>query len=183
MVTTTEMTMENHLTTTTTGENDPRSWAEQAPAVIIEHILRRYHEPLRRELPALIANARAVEVENQARPLCPRGLAAHLEQVWLSVESHLHKEERILFPLILDGRGATAHMPVRVMMAEHNDHLGNLKRTIELTNGFALPPDASEAWRELYQGLRRLECDLCDHINLENEILFPRVLADDTGTT
>lgn len=175
--------MENNLTSSATGDNDPGSWAKQEFAVIIDHILRRYHDPLRRELPALITRAHAVEVDNQARPLCPRGLAAHLEQVRLSVESHLQKEERILFPLIIDGRGATAHMPVKVMMAEHSDHLGNLKRTIELTRGFALPPDASLAWRELYQGLRRLERDLCDHINLENEILFPRVLADDSGTT
>ena len=175
--------MENNLTIDAPAENDPRSWAKQEPAAIIEHILRRYHEPLRRELPALIASARTVEAANQARSLCPSGLAAHLEQVQLSVESHLQKEERILFPLIIQGRGATAHMPVRVMMAEHNDHLGNLKRIVELTKGFTLPPDAGDAWRELYQGLRRLERELCDHINLENQVLFPRVLADDTGNT
>jgi regulator of cell morphogenesis and NO signaling len=163
------------------SKNDPGYWAKQTLSAVIEHILQRYHEPLRRELPALIASARKVETENRTRGHCPHGLAAHLEQVHLSVESHLQKEERILFPLILGGRGANAHMPIKVMMAEHTDHLGNLKRTIELTQGFTLPPDASDAWRALYQALQRLERELCDHIALENEVLFPRVLADDSG--
>jgi regulator of cell morphogenesis and NO signaling len=171
-------------TSTATGsisENHPGHWAKQGLSAVVEHILQRYHEPLRRELPVLIASARAIEAGHQADPLCPHGLAAHLEEVRLSVESHLQKEEQILFPLILAGRGANAHMPIKVMMAEHNDHLGNLKRTIELTRGFALPSDASTPWRELYQALRGLERELCDHINLENEVLFPRVLTDDTG--
>jgi regulator of cell morphogenesis and NO signaling len=163
------------------NNSQPGYWAKQELPAVIEHILQRYHEPLRRELPVLIASARAVEADHQAHPTCPHGLTAHLEQVQLSVESHLQKEERILFPLILGGRGANAHMPIKVMMDEHHDHLANIKRTIELTQGFSLPSDASQAWRDLYGALRRLERDLCDHIALENEILFPRVLADDTG--
>jgi regulator of cell morphogenesis and NO signaling len=162
---------------TTTGSAD--SWADRDLAALIDHILRRYHEPLRRELPGLVASARAVEAVNHGRPYCPKGLAAHLEQVQASVESHLQKEEHILFPLILGGRGAVAHMPIKVMMAEHGDHLANLGRTAELTYAFTLPPDASPTWRELYSALRRLERDLCDHIELENQVLFTRVLADD----
>jgi regulator of cell morphogenesis and NO signaling len=165
-----------------TNNSHPGYWAQQELPAVIEHILQRYHEPLRRELPVLIASARAVEADNQAQPSCPHGLATHLEQVQLSVESHLQKEERILFPLILGGRGANAHIPIKVMMDEHGDHLANLKRTIALTQGFALPSDASQAWRDLYAALRRLEQDLCDHIALENEILFPRALAGDTDT-
>jgi regulator of cell morphogenesis and NO signaling len=164
---------------TTTGSTDTSSWVDRDLAALIDHILRRYHEPLRREIPALVASARAVEAVNHARPTCPHGLAAHLEQVQASVESHLQKEEHILFPLILGGRGAVAHMPIKVMMAEHGDHLVNLGRTAELTHGFTLPPDASPTWRELYSALRQLERDLCDHIELENQVLFTRVLADD----
>lgn len=173
--------MNSSAETASISKSHPDYWAKQELSAVIEYILQRYHEPLRRELPGLIASAHRVETENQTRGDCPRGLAAHLEQVQLSVESHLQKEERILFPLILGGRGANAHMPIKVMMAEHNDHLGNLNRTTELTRGFTLPADASDTWRELYQALQRLERDLCDHIALENEVLFPRVLADDSS--
>ncbi len=162
---------------------DLRSWAEQEPAALIDHILQRYHASLRRELPLLVASARAIEADHHGHALCPRGLTAHLEQVQASLDSHLQKEERILFPLILGGRGAVAHMPVKLMMAEHTDHLRNLTRTAELTHAFTLPTDASPAWRDLYRALRRLERDLGDHIELENHVLFPRVLAGDGGTT
>jgi regulator of cell morphogenesis and NO signaling len=155
------------------------SWAGRTPAEIIDFILRRYHEPLHRDLPGLLAAARKVEAETRGLPLCPEGLGSHLEQVALAVESHLGKEEKILFPLILAGRGRAAFMPIKVMMAEHEDHAANLARTRELTHGFALPGDASFAWRALCLDLQRLEADLKRHIDLENHVLFIRAMDGD----
>jgi regulator of cell morphogenesis and NO signaling len=154
-------------------------WESQSTATIIDFILRRFHEPLRRDLPRLINSARLVESEQH--PLGPRGLTEHLEQIKLSVESHLEKEEKILFPLIGAGRGAMAFMPIKVMMAEHEDHLANLARTRALTHGFVLPPEANTAWQTLYQDLQQLESDLNAHIHLENNILFTRVMGNDVA--
>jgi regulator of cell morphogenesis and NO signaling len=94
-----------------------------------------------------------------------------------AVDSHLAKEEQILFPLILSGRGKTAHMPVQVMMQEHEDHGQNLQRIRELTSNLQIPDYACASWRELYRSLAQLEVELMDHIHLENNILFPRVLT------
>ncbi len=149
-------------------------WRSRPLGEVIEFILTRFHEPLRRDLPDLVERARQVE-SGAARPA---GLASHLDQVRLAVESHLAKEEKILFPLILAGRGATALMPIRVMMAEHEDHAQNLRRTRELTHDFSLPADAPTAWRELYRDLDRLEAELAEHIALENDVLFTRALED-----
>jgi len=162
-------------------DNGSKSWGDQKPAELIELILERYHAPLRRDLPLLIASTRAIEAENRAEALCPLGLAAHLEQVQLEVESHLQKEEKILFPLILGGRGGMAFMPIKMMMAEHTDHLANLERVATLAHRFELPETASAAWRELYRALAQLDRELRDHIALENNVLFPRVLGGDTG--
>ncbi len=163
--------------------DDTTAWETQPPAAIIEFILHRYHEPLRRDLPVLVSGARRVEAESAQSPLCPVGLADHLEQILTAVESHLAKEEKILFPLILAGRGGSAFMPIKVMMAEHEDHVASLARTRALAHDFALPTDASEAWRSLYLDLQRLEDDLNRHIQLENNVLFTRVMsgADDGG--
>jgi regulator of cell morphogenesis and NO signaling len=172
--------MSNQATTlTAANENHAHDWAARAPSLIIDFILRRYHEPLHRDLPALVANARKVEAETRGLPLCPSGIGDHLGLIRLAVESHLGKEEKILFPLILGGRGRAAFMPITVMMAEHDDHVANLARTRALCHGFRMPNDASPSWRALYLDLERLEVDLRNHIELENNVLFTRVMGND----
>jgi len=164
---------------TTSDQEEPAmpDWAAQTPDAIIAFILRRFHEPLRSDLPVFVSTARAVETAVKENPLCPAGLANHLEQILVEVECHLDKEEKILFPLILAGRGGSAFMPIKVMMAEHDDHLANLARTRVLTHGFAVPADASQVWRTLYLDLQRFDADLNQHIQLENNVLFTRVMS------
>jgi len=170
-----------HAVTSTSREagNDNEVWEMRPPAAIIAYILHRFHEPLRRDLPVLVSDARLVEAETSRSPLRPTGLANHLEQILMAVESHLAKEEKILFPLILAGRGGNAFMPIKVMMAEHEDHVANLERTRALTHDFTLPADANDIWRTLYLDLQRLEADLNQHIQLENNVLFTRVMSGD----
>jgi len=153
-------------------------WDERPLPELIEHIVTTYHEPLRRELSVLIEGARTVERVHGFRPSCPHGLARHLEGIRSAVESHLDKEERGLFPMILAGRGRAALMPVRVMTEEHEDHGRNLAKLRELTHDYTPPPEACANWASLYRGLARLEAELMEHIHLENNILFPRALTE-----
>ena len=74
------------------------------------------------------------ERAHAARPDHPAGLVALLAEVHEAVAGHLTKEEQILFPLILAGRGPMAHMPVQVMVQEHADHVENLRRIRALTD-------------------------------------------------
>ncbi|MEW6271874.1 MAG: hemerythrin domain-containing protein [Thermodesulfobacteriota bacterium] len=113
-----------------------------------------------------------------AKPSCPRGLAAHLATMSEEVEGHLAKEEQVLFPLIVAGVGERARMPMHVMMLEHEDHGESLRRTRELTANLVPPPEACTSWRALYLGLEQLEAELFEHIHLENNVLFPRVLNE-----
>lgn len=152
-------------------------WEHRPIEALVGHILERYHEPLRVELPRLIALARRVEQAHGSRRECPHGLAVLLEEVREGIEHNLEMEEAILFPLILAGRGPTAHMPVQVMIQDHEDHDEGLRRIRELTSDLRLPPGASAAWRELYRSLERFEAELLEHIRLENEVLFPRALV------
>jgi regulator of cell morphogenesis and NO signaling len=130
------------------------------------------------ELPRLIYLAGKVEDAHAGKPECPQGLRDLLEEIQTAVESHLAKEEQILFPLILAGRGRNAHMPVNVMIQEHEDHGQNLQRIRTITRNLELPESACATWRELYRSLGQLEIELMDHIHLENNILFPRALAE-----
>jgi regulator of cell morphogenesis and NO signaling len=154
------------------------AWDKQPLPAIIQHILETYHEPLRRELPELIRLAEIVEKKHEGLELCPTGLTGHLNAIHQAVLSHLEKEERILFPLIMAGRGPQATGPVQVMEVEHEDHLANLRHTRALTFDFTTPADACSAWVELYRRLGTLESELNEHIHLENQVLFPRALYE-----
>jgi regulator of cell morphogenesis and NO signaling len=154
----------------------PAGWDERPLADLIEHLVGFYHRRLRSELPELIALAARVETRHRAKPSCPRGLAAHLAGMHESVLEHLAKEERVLFPLILSGRGALAAAPINVMEVEHEDHRATLQRTRQLTAGLVAPADACTTWRALYLRLEELERELMEHIHLENNVLFCRAL-------
>jgi regulator of cell morphogenesis and NO signaling len=158
---------------------EPQRWDARALPDLIDFILTRYHEPLRSDLPGLIEAATRVERVHADKPSCPRGLAALLTHVDAELRQHLAKEEQVLFPAIGSGRrGAQIHMPIRVMMQEHDDHGRNLQRIRELATGFEPPPEACATWRALYTGLEKLEAELMDHIHLENNVLFPRALNE-----
>lgn len=155
----------------------PERWDTKPLPDLIDFILVRYHEPLRADLSALIEAARKVERVHAQKASCPHGLAAQLEQLDAEVRQHLGKEEQVLFPAIRSGNGgAHVHMPVRVMMQEHDDHGASLGRIRELATDFSPPAEACATWRALYAGLEKLESDLMEHIHLENNVLFPRAL-------
>jgi regulator of cell morphogenesis and NO signaling len=159
------------------GEAAPPRWDERPIAELVDHIENHYHRRLRAELPELVALAAKVEARHAEKPSCPRGLQAHLEAVHESVLSHLAKEEQVLFPMIRAGRGPLAGGPIHVMEAEHVDHGEGLQRTRALTNGLQTPPEACPTWRALYLRLHELEAELMEHIHLENNVLFRRVLV------
>ena len=105
---------------------------------------------------------------------CPNGLADHLEAMAQELDSHMRKEELVLFPMITQGRGGLASMPIAAMRAEHDDHGSELRRLDALTQGITPPRDACTTWRALYTGLRSFRDDLIQHIHTENNILFER---------
>lgn len=152
-------------------------WSQRPLGEVIDHILARYHRPLREELRRLAELAAKVERVHGEKPACPHGLADHLAEMIGAVEDHLVKEEEILFPIIRHGHGPLAEAPVRLMVEEHERHGESLARVRELTGDLVPPPEACASWIVLYRGLEELERDLMDHIHLENHVLFPRALA------
>jgi regulator of cell morphogenesis and NO signaling len=169
----------HELEAATVPDAGATSWKDRPLDELVDFILARYHAPLRGDVATLIELASKVERVHEDKPSCPHGLAAHLAQVLEALESHLGKEEQILFPMIRDGSAAMALMPVKVMMQEHEDHGQNLRRTRELTADLVAPPEACTTWRALYAGLTRLEAELMQHIHLENNLLFPRAVNGD----
>ena len=142
-------------------------------AELIEHILGRYHEVHRQQLPELIRMARRVEAVHREHPLVPRGLADHLETMEQELLEHMAKEEQILFPLLKQGGHPMVVHPIGVMRHEHVSHGAQIERLAALTAQHQPPGDACNTWRALYAGTARLTEDLIEHIHLENNLLFP----------
>ena len=146
-----------------------------APSVseLIDHILQRYHEVHRQQLPELIRMARRVEAVHRDHPQVPRGLADHLETMEQELLEHMAKEEQILFPLLKQGGHPMVVHPIGMMRHEHVSHGAQIERLAQLTQQHQPPAGACNTWQALYAGTARLTEDLIEHIHTENNLLFP----------
>lgn len=154
-----------------------QDFPEAAPA-LINHILERYHETHRRELPELIRLAEKVERVHATHPDAPLGLAAALSVMAQELETHMMKEEAVLFPMMRLGTHPAIAHPVARMRLEHDDHGERLREIERLYRHGVLPVDACGSWRALYTGVRKLADDLMQHIHLENNVLFPQFATE-----
>jgi regulator of cell morphogenesis and NO signaling len=156
----------------------PVNWELRSQAELVAHIVDHYHAGLRRDLPLLIDAARSVEREHRDHADRPTGLADLLEEFSNELESHMAKEERVLFPTLRTGqRGGQVDMPIRMMEREHEGHDEMLARIRQVTRDLTAPASAPAAWSKLYVDLSALESELREHIYLENNVLFARALG------
>lgn len=145
----------------------------RSPSQLIDHVLSRYHEVHRQQLPELIRMARRVEAVHRDHPLVPQGLANHLETMEQELLDHMAKEEQVLFPLLKQGGHHMVIHPIGMMRHEHVSHGAQLERLTALAHQHQPPAGACNTWQALYAGTARLAEDLVDHIHLENNVLFP----------
>ncbi len=173
------------------AEAEEQDWSAEPLTAIVEHILARYHRPLQEELPRLRVMAQKVNRAHGASfPDMIPPLQQRLNELADDLESHMMKEERVLFPYIValekavaEGRllprspfGTVAN-PIAAMEAEHDDAGRLLAEMNRLTGGYALPEGACNTFRALFHGLSELEREMHLHVHLENHVLFPRAAA------
>ncbi len=167
-----------------------RHWQNQPVADLVAHINATHHVFVRQEcsrIEALAAKVVAVHGKNHPELLRVQEIFSALAEE-LSV--HLMKEEQILFPYVLRleenflaGEPAPPAMfgtvtnPIRMMMMDHDGAGDALKQLRSVTKDYSAPDDACTSYHTLYDALQKFEADLHQHIHLENNILFPRVVA------
>lgn len=146
---------------------------ETTADALIDHILTRYHDVHRAQLPELVRMARRVEAVHVNNPYVPAGLADLLEDIQQEMLDHMAKEENVLFPMLKAGGNPFVGQPIGMMRTEHISHGAALDRINVLTNDATPPPGACNTWRALYTGIAQFNDDLINHIHLENNVLFP----------
>jgi regulator of cell morphogenesis and NO signaling len=98
------------------------------------------------------------------------------------LSSHLRKEEFVLFPYIKQRISESVpSMPLlnsvlQQMRREHRQYTDTMSQIRKLTNNYTAPDDACIQIRLCLAVLNEFEYDLVEHIYLENNILFPKLL-------
>ncbi|HEY9791403.1 MAG TPA: iron-sulfur cluster repair di-iron protein [Candidatus Obscuribacterales bacterium] len=161
-------------------------WTKQSLTKLIAHIVHKYHEPLRQQLPSihqLAEKVARVHGHNHKEMVKVLHIFTRFKA---QLEQHMQKEELILFPAISameNGGGAAAfgcgggiEMPINVMTQEHDDAGDALMAMRKLTNDYTPPADACNSFKVLLFSLSSLESEMHHHVHKENSILFPRAV-------
>lgn len=162
---------------------------------LIEHIVTTHHVYLKQEIPRLqqLLN-KVVSVHGEKHSELGR-IQQTFQEMSAELNSHMMKEEHILFPHIIALENAvnsgrpkprpafgTVSNPVHMMQLEHDSAGAALKSISELSNNYTPPEKACLSYKTLYSALKEFESDLHQHVHLENNILFPRAIAMESET-
>ncbi|MEJ2635155.1 MAG: iron-sulfur cluster repair di-iron protein [Calditrichia bacterium] len=156
---------------------------------LADYIVNNHHAYVRRalaELPQYLS--KLVEAHGATHHELSR-INEMFSAVKIELESHMMKEERILFPYIRQLAAAkrnggsapvpgfgTIENPVRMMEAEHQSAGEAMEEISRLSGNYKLPADGCATYSMVYSELKAFEDDLHQHIHLENNILFPKAI-------
>ena len=154
--------------------------------VLADYIINKHHAYVIENMPMILSHLRKVALKHGDKHPENIQIALKFEEVSNELESHMRKEELILFPYIkrlveIKKNSKTSAVvnsfinnPIKVMEHEH-ETVGNLMLEIrKLSNDFMPPANACTTYKLSYNELREFEEDLHQHIHLENNILFPK---------
>lgn len=134
---------------------------------LVEHVLERFHEAHRRDLPRIVALAHDVEAGAG-----PAGFAAPFAALAEALEMHMFKEEMRLFPMMEQGGNSLIVRLIDDMQAEHGLH-GDEIAHIEALLQAVPAAGAGSALASLRTAWTGFLADLAEHTQLEDERLFP----------
>jgi regulator of cell morphogenesis and NO signaling len=160
-------------------------WSAVPLAEIIDQALARYDQRLHSELPRIQQLGReALEAQDPPTPALGE-VGRVFDLLVASLSEHAPKEAHVVFPLVreLERDGPRARLPVatlepaiRVLTREHDCLAAALFRLRRLTGDYTAPASWGESGHALYHGLDAFDRGLSDHLRLEDDVLFPRVL-------
>lgn len=107
----------------------------------------------------------------------------------LDLEEHMEKEERVLFPFIIQMKRAQSkgfslettpfgsiENQVIIMKEEHNLEGQRFRKIAALTNNYIPHTEACNTYKAAFSMLEDFEINLHKHIHMENNILFPKAI-------
>jgi regulator of cell morphogenesis and NO signaling len=177
------------LATADTAVREEPGFETSSLEELINHIVGKHHSFTRLEIARLTALLDKVCMAHGEKHTELLQINLLFRELGDELETHMDKEERVLFPYIVRMEAAakqllplyrppfgTVDNPVRMMKIEHDRAGELLKKIRRLSSDFVTPADGCLSYHALYQALEAFEKDLHQHIHLENNLLFPRAI-------
>lgn len=166
-------------------EKNQMPFTEMTAAQLVSYIITNHHYYVKNNLSSIYGHIEKVVTKHgNYYPNMPLVLNLFMA-VTEELLPHMEKEEKILFPRIIEMSKQNANIihssqgsglldnPIMMMEKEH-DRVGQLIFEIRaLTNQYTPPDDACTTHKICLEALKVFEEDLHRHIHLENNILFP----------
>lgn len=164
--------------------NESTNWSEANFSILIDHIIQKHHRYIQEELPQLspyVTKVFRVHGQTESHLSTVHRLFHELK---LELEQHIIKEETLVFPLIkkYEQNSTQENLILAIERLEEleqeHDGAGDLIKELRIiTNDFTPPEHACRTYRMVYNRLEDFESDLFQHVHLENNILFKRLLS------
>jgi regulator of cell morphogenesis and NO signaling len=157
---------------------------------LCNYIMETHHSYVKKELPQIYFYLQKVASKHGERHPELHKIFELFARVKEEMESHMQKEELVLFPRIKELEKlisqqpasqklniAYLQSPITVMEQEHDFAGSTMEEIRHLTNNYTPPPDACTTYRLSFESLKAFEEDLHRHVHLENNILFPKSIS------
>ncbi|WP_216830957.1 iron-sulfur cluster repair di-iron protein [Alkalihalobacterium elongatum] len=156
---------------------------EMTNGELIDHIISTHHDYLNELLPELSRfTTKVLRVHGSHSPELAK-IHKLFHTLKTELEQHTIDEEMNVFPLIkaYDENPTSELMnklsvKIEELESEHEGAGDLLRQLREVTSDYKAPEWACMTYQLTFQKLEGLESDLFEHIHLENNILFPRVI-------
>jgi regulator of cell morphogenesis and NO signaling len=148
-----------------------------------EYIFEVHHKYLYENLPEIEFLVNKVAFKHSEKYAWINEVQSLFSELKSDLESHMPKEEMILFPYVKSMEGnqlqkrpvfSTISNPIHMMLSEHEHDGKILFKLREITNNYTPPEDACNSHLAMLAMLKDLDENLIQHIHLENNILFPK---------
>ena len=160
--------------------------------LLVNYIVKNHHVYIKKVTPEILFLLNKVATVHGANHPELHEIKHQFETLSAELETHMHKEEVILFPAVEDlvkddnylapGQKNRSRLgfkliyPIGVMEQEHELAGECLSAIRKFSNDYTLPAEACNSYTLLYKRLKEFEADLHTHIHLENNVLFPKAL-------
>lgn len=159
-------------------------WSAVPMEQLIHHIVNTHHAYLRQvfgPLSELTTKILRVHGANHGDVL--KQVHRLFSQLRMDMEEHMITEEETVFPQIIDYEVSPTpeklEMVIRAVTdldSEHEQTGDVVKELRTVTDNYLLPADACGTYGYVFEKLQEVEADIFQHIHLENNVLFERLL-------